>query len=219
VETEADVVDVDGKRPSTVSFRYTQRGLLSRRTVVESNSYGPPTALAIDTIGERIRRGSGTLGTLRCLLSRPLSLLVPARLRALVATDPARFSNRVADADTILLLAPVPDRIDRHALEEGETSFAAVVRDEPAYVERYNDLCRLYRGHPRTDVVVVATGTAAVAEFYEQTNDRLPRLDSDRFARFVGEVVLGIGGCNVVPVDDTFDEDGIQGLERVLSRL
>jgi hypothetical protein len=152
-------------------------------------------------------------------LSRPLSLLVPSSLRAFLETDPARFVNRVRTADTVVLLAPVDDRIDQYALEEGETSFAAVVRDEPAYLERYTELCRAYRGHPRTDVFVVATRATAVAAFYEQTNDRLPRLDSDRFAGFIGEKILSIGGCDVVPVDDTFDDDGPQGVDRVLRRL
>jgi hypothetical protein len=68
-------------------------------------------------------------------------------------------------------------------------------------------------------VFVVATQANSVAGFYEQTKDRLPRLDSDRFARFVGEQVLGIGGCDVVPVDDSFDEGGPQGVDRVLKRL
>jgi len=220
VASEADVVEVDGSRPSTVSFRFTQPGLLSRRTVIESNSYSPPTARDVDRIEARIDRASGPLGTVRSLLFRPLSLLVPAGLRGLVASDPARFVNRVANADTLVLLAPVPDRLNQYALEEGETSFAAVLRDEPAYIERYNDLCKAYRGHPRTDVFVVATGANSVAGFYEQTTERLPRLDSDHFAGFVGQKVLGIGGCDVVPVDDSFDdEDGPQGVERVLNRL
>ena len=219
VESEADVVEVNGTRPSTVSFRFTTGGLLSRRTVVESKGYAPPSGRDLDRIDGRIDRASGPLGTARSLLSRPLSLLVPRRLRALLASDPARFVTRVATADAVVLLAPVPDRINEYALEEGETSFDAVVTDAPDYVERYRDLCRAYSGHPRTDVFVVATGANAVADFYEQTTDRLPRLDSDDFAAFVGEKVLGIGGCDVVPVDDAFDDDGPQGIDRVLRRL
>jgi hypothetical protein len=31
--------------------------------------------------------------------------------------------------------------------------------------------------------------------------------------------VLEIGGCDVVVVDDSFDDDGPQGIDRVLKRL
>jgi uncharacterized membrane protein YciS (DUF1049 family) len=219
VSSEEDVVAVDGRRPATVSFRFTQPGLLSRRTVIESRSYGPPSERDVRRIERRLERESGLPYRVAHLLSRPLSLLVPDRVRALVASDPARFVNRVASADTVVLLAPVDDRINQYALDEGETSFAAVLRDEPRYVDRYSALCAAYRGHPGTDVFVVATQANSVAGFYEQTKDRLPRLDSDRFARFVGEQVLGIGGCDVVPVDDSFGESGPQGIDRVLKRL
>jgi xanthosine utilization system XapX-like protein len=200
-----------------VAFRYRLPALLKRWTVVEADRANDASLEAFEA---ELPDRRGSLGRVSTLLWRFGRRLVPRTLRRLVPSSSASGWQRLARADTLLVVVPLSDCIDIDRLAAGEFETEAdLICDPPSYAETYARLQGRSEGM-RPRVVIAATESQYAEHVYEiRHGGRQPT--EAQLEDFVKNSLLGLDPQRrVIPVKRPFeDEASMRGYDRLLRSL
>lgn len=191
--------------PEASAFKF-RRGPFKRQKIVRAEAHLPPEAHEIRSLRERAERRRTRRWRAVHYLGRGIGLAIPNQLME-GRRDGGQFLTRIERSDVLLLTVPFEELLE----ETEDVSDMGSSRDRvgESYLERYANLCEIYRDDPGTDVVVVITGAARARELLGRRKDSVVSL-SPRGASDLDDLaeLLGIGGCTVHPFDREFDGDG-----------
>lgn len=207
---------------SSLSFQYRLPGPLKRRTIVSADKARQLTERDVDLIEAKVRkRDNPAVRNLHALRGHVVGLL-PRRIRRGFSPSYATTAEQIEDADVVLLVAPLADRVDERRLREGEfENYEEVLRERPEYVEDYERICRAYRGVKPDVYIVVPDGELAV-DLYQARSGGRPSVVSPQVADFVSNSLLDVDvHCDVRIVTRPFDDPEREpaGFDRLLTEI
>jgi hypothetical protein len=208
-----------------VAFKFREGGPLNRRKIVRVDSHRPPRRMQVTRLESRVDRRRTHAGRLVHYLSCGLQLLLPEWFLDRMRSNAEQFLVRIDQANTLLLVVPFEDLIDRERYDAGEyEQLSEVVDTTSEYLQAYRRLCSMYRDVPGREVFVVVTGAAEAGTMMQAEEgwiDGPVIFRDDAFREAVADL-LDVDQCAVLPYDRQFDEHGdeeIRGADAVLDHV